>query len=244
MKITLTLIILFLTYGTGLYTLYLSHRFNLVKSMGFATGVFLGAAFFHLLPDATQNFETVSQHPYPWSFTVCVLTIFLMLLTSRANQRRLESDDKHNLISGLTITIMLSLHSLIAGVSMGLSTQVNTMMILFMAIISHKMVASFALMMHLVKNNYQKRHCHFILIIFSLMTPLGIAAGSTLLHALQQKAILVEAIFNAAAAGTFIYIALFEYLGSWLKDNSGIFWGKVAFCFSGAAVMALLAIWI
>lgn len=244
-KLVFALVIFITAYSAGFYTLYRSEKINLNRGIGFASGVFLGTAFFHLMPNAIKHFRIVSHSQYPWSFIICIATILLMLMISKLTKRLLANEDKPNLFSGISITLLLSLHSVIAGASLGLSKHIGTAVVIFIAIMSHKAAASFALMMHLLRVHYPKKLCHYILSFFSLMTPIGIILGNLLSLVLyQQSSEYLEAVFYAAAAGTFIYIAVFEYLVRWLKLESRIFWHRVLFCLVGTVLMAIITIWI
>jgi len=79
---------------------------------------------------------------------------------------------------------------------------------ILIAILSHKGSASFALGLQTNQAHYWRR-----MICFSLMTPIGVFLGGSLIVILQnQNELLFEAIFDALAAGTFLYVALGEIL--------------------------------
>ncbi|MEM8574683.1 MAG: ZIP family metal transporter [Pseudomonadota bacterium] len=82
-----------------------------------------------------------------------------------------------------------------------------------------------------------------LIAFFAMMTPLGIALGALLGALLSGKsAQWFEGIFDALAAGTFLYIAVVDIVESEFAKpgDSGAKFAMVAL---GIAVMAVVAIW-
>eukprot|EP01116_Phalansterium_solitarium_P011886 TRINITY_DN27731_c0_g1_i1.p1 TRINITY_DN27731_c0_g1~~TRINITY_DN27731_c0_g1_i1.p1 ORF type:complete len:318 (+),score=130.15 TRINITY_DN27731_c0_g1_i1:50-1003(+) len=110
------------------------------------------------------------------------------------------------------LSVLLSVHSLIEGVALGIEDTVADTSNVFIAIVSHKAFAAFALGVSLAKHNASANVMFRFVAAFSLMTPAGIVLGVTA-SALQDSSnsIAAEAI-KAVSAGTFIYIALVEVI--------------------------------
>lgn len=237
-------IIFLIAYLAGYLTIYRQTYEASINLEAFATGIFLGAAIFHMLPDATRQFHHMTTHHFPWAIIICLLSIGLMSLLSKMVRLR-QSMLTPQLLSGLLVTCMLSLHSLVEGVTLGLVQQFSVILIVFIAIAFHKGAASFALATHLLRNQYSQTYCHRTILLFSLLTPLGILIGST-----SQRMVStgmggwLDAIFLAITAGTFLYIAIFEYIAHWLGMPQKNLGHRFITCCCGIALMATLALWL
>jgi len=106
---------------------------------------------------------------------------------------------------------ILSVHSLIEGIALGIEKSQSAVVSIFIAILSHKFFDTFAFGMSLVKaNSLSNRDSLKAIILFSLGTPLGIVLG---LGALQNPANSTLAmLIKGLSSGTFIYIALVEVI--------------------------------
>ena len=83
-----------------------------------------------------------------------------------------------------------------------------------------------------------------IIAVFSLTTPGGIVAGAVFTTFLShQSGELLEAVFDALAAGTFLYIASLDIIGEEFADPTRR-WSKIALLCLGLGTMALLALWV
>jgi zinc transporter 1/2/3 len=58
----------------------------------------------------------------------------------------------------------------------------------------------------------------------------------------ESDSALFEGIFDAIAAGTFLYVAVFEILADEFKDAQQVTWKSIAMS-AGIALMAVVAIW-
>jgi zinc transporter 1/2/3 len=79
--------------------------------------------------------------------------------------------------------------------------------------------------------------------LFSCMTPIGVLTGLGFSQALSgPTALLVEAVFDALAAGSFVYVAVLDIIEEAFaeKVDLGAKFGVLTIGFLG---MALLALW-
>jgi len=130
------------------------------------------------------------------------------------------------------LMIVLSVHSIIAGLTIGVAQSIETMAPLFIAVISHKWTESFALGVSLLQLSDFRKFLKCIL-IYTMMVPSGLVIGSILSVALESEtATLLTAILNGIASGTFIYIALVDILLEQFTDAKHKFF-KYIFCFIG-----------
>lgn len=169
-----------------------------------ATGVFLGAAMLHMLPESSAMFRGMGYH-YPFA---CLITgaIFLLFLWLEHIGRELyHHNDANHPAFAILAWIMLSIHSLVLGTALGLSQQYGLVIMLFLAIITHKWAESFAIAVQLNKSSLSTRNGLILFLIFAFMTPLGIFIGWYFGHGVETNS-LIDPILIAVSAGTFLYL--------------------------------------
>ena len=193
-----------------------SHRFFSLGN-ALAGGIFLGAGFIHLLPEAGEVFEEVAE--YPLAPLLAAVGVGVLLLIDRVlfevPARLGQNKGKHQPIYPLVLLVVLSMHSIIAGAALGLESQAATSVLVMLGILFHKGSAAFALMVSVHASGADKKRQWKVLTIFVLMTPVGIALGTVASSLLEgQAAKLFEASFNALAAGTFIYVAILDVINA------------------------------
>ena len=100
---------------------------------------------------------------------------------------------------------MLSIHSLVLGTALGFSHEYSLVIMLFLAIITHKWAESFAIAVQLNKSSLTSAKSVVFFLIFAMMTPLGIFIGWFLGHGVETNS-LFDPILIAVSAGTFLYL--------------------------------------
>jgi zinc transporter 1/2/3 len=217
-KFLVSLIILCIALIFGLFPILIRAN-DLTKKIlsygeSFAGGIFLGAGLIHLLPDAQNGLHTVFNSTYPLAFVICAFTILALRMIEEGTIKLLVCHNeacKHPHLQpwlAYLLAILLSIHSVIAGIALGVETALSTFIIIFIAIIAHKGSAAFALGVSMRKQGLTKNIMLQLMLLFSLMTPIGIIFGSFFAHCLAANSgQFISGIFNAIAAGTFIYIA-------------------------------------
>ena len=210
----------------------------------FAGGIFVGAGLIHLLPDGMEKLEPISD--YPIAGLLAALGLALLLLIDRVVFSHHDLEDSASSGAGhypYVLTIVLSVHSIIAGTSLGLETHYSTTVVILLAIVFHKGSASFALMVSLTNAGMGAGKQKRVLGLFVLMTPFGLLLGTLASAALSgNTATLIEGAFDALAAGTFLYVAVLDIIDEELSSEEGKF-AKFCLILFGIAFMALLAIW-
>ena len=215
-----------------------AHDFPIMEA--FACGIFLGAGLIHMLPDSADLFATLG-FDYPFAALLSGIT-FLSLLFLEHVCRELKAHAKQQYILALLTVLILSIHSLLAGLALGLSSTMATTIMVVIAIMSHKWAASFALSVQLNKSHLPLKMSLIAFVIFACMTPLGIISGSLMAHQHGSHQ-LEEAIFNALAAGTFLYIGTLHGLKSAVMINRCCNTKEYFFVIIGFALMAAVALW-
>ena len=248
-----------------------SRRF---MSMGnaLAGGIFLGAGFMHLLPEAGEALEELIDYPLaPLLAAVGVLVLLLIdrvLFETNRSQNLEQGGEIRQPIYPLILLVVLSIHSMIAGIALGLEAEVAASLLVMLAILFHKGSAAFALMVSVHASGADRKRLWTVLTIFVLMTPLGIVLGTVASGFFEGRAaLLIEGSFNALAAGTFIYIAILDIINAEMsriddriahfvrssllgdddvampsQDTDRLF--KFALIFVGLASMAAIGIWV
>ena len=103
--------------------------------------------------------------------------------------------------------IALSTHSVFEGIAAGMVTEFKSLWTFLLAILLHKWAAGLSLGISMSKNMHGRFGMVFwLLLIFSLATPLGVVIGIIV----SEASDMVSVVFDALAGGTFIYIAASE----------------------------------
>lgn len=218
---------------------------KLILGNAFAGGVFLGAGFLHMLPDGIDNFTAMNTGiDYPLALLVAALGFMLILFIDKffSEDKAQKALADSNRFPAVLFTI-LALHSIIAGMSLGLESDLLSGIVVLVAIVSHKGSASFALGVNMVNADLGKALIRKTVLIFSMMTPIGVVLGSVISFSENnESSIVFEAIFDSIAAGTFLYIATLEIIDE-LFEKSELKATKFTLIFAGFALMATIAIW-
>lgn len=208
-----------------------------------ASGIFLGAALFHLLPDAIKQFGMLYPTlSYPLPEVICVAGFLLLLLLERTSLGSVASQSKNTIPYILTLTLII--HAVTEGAALGIGTTLSETFMLLIAIIAHKGSESYALCVMLLRHELPFRRVLLLVITFSLMTPFGISMGAMVQHlAAAREGEILSAYFNAFAAGTFLYISTLHHIHfhKHAEDTQGLVeFGSLVL---GVAAMGVIAIW-
>lgn len=182
-----------------------------------AGGLFLGAGFVHLLPEADHVLEGMVD--YPLAPLLAAAGVALLLFIDRVvfeivGSRHAEAATpaSRSLIP-LVLLFVLSTHSVIAGIALGVQPEIAHSILVMCGILLHKGSAAFALIVSAQSSGFDRAKLRTMLIVFALMTPVGILLGMSATELVQGAgAALIEGCFSALAAGTFIYIAILDIL--------------------------------
>lgn len=183
-----------------------------------AGGIFLGVGFTHLLPEANEMLADVVDYPLAPLLAAAGMAILLWVdrvyFESVGPMLPGEIPDARRPVYPVVLLAALSTHSVITGIALGLEPEVAASLLVMTGILLHKGSASFALMVTTHNSGMEPARLRTVLTIFVLTTPLGIFLGtlsSTLLQG--ESAEISVGVFNALAAGTFIYVAVMDVIG-------------------------------
>ena len=204
-----------------------------------AAGVFFGAGMLHMLPDAQEGFEALGIG-YPFAFLLASITFLLLLFFEHLSENiETKSENKFVYLS----LIIFSIHSFLAGASVGVSDKITTTIIVFLAIAAHKWAAAFTIAVQITKSSLSTSLGLVLFLLFALMVPSGILAGDEALMHLKHVPWL-EPVFLSLAAGTFVYLGtLHDFQNAVMIErcrSHKLFW----FMLLGFAIMALAAVWV
>lgn len=210
----------------------------------FATGVFLGAGLVHLLPDAAQGFGKDVASGYPFAFLIAgIVMIGLGWIESSASAAAETASEKTRDRHGgramgpLVAAVALSIHSLLAGASLGVGETDAAILVTFLALVLHKGAASFALARLLSGGGLSRGAILATMAIFIAALPVGVLLGDVVAHVAGDTAWLVPAIL-ALGAGTFLHFGTVHHHFDRDAGPLETRWPTAA----GFALMALAAI--
>ena len=220
---------------------------QMALSNAFAAGIFLGAGVIHLLghsDEVLRSMDGWNNYPYAYLFALAGFLFIFLISNILFKEQDLETDIVKRPLTPYILILVLSVHSIIAGMALGLETHVQASYAIFIAIISHKGIAAFALGINFRSHEIRVKKIISLIFFFALMTPLGIIIGKVLGdHLSHTSSNLFEGIFDGLAAGTFIYIAIVDIMRDAFK-TPGQKILKYFVLIAGVAVMAVIAIWI
>ena len=175
--------------------------------ISFGAGVFLGAIFLHLLPDAILEGSSGTASAMVLLGFVLILLIERILFGSHKFHCGQDCGHRHEVV-GFVALIGLSVHSLTAGFGLGVGMlEPELGLVIFIAIIAHKATAAFSLSTIFRLADFSVKKTIGYILLFSIMTPLGALISLPFIHALQDVSL---AIPTGITAGTFLYVATID----------------------------------
>ena len=145
---------------------------NIQLLLTFSGAYLLAISLLHLLPELFANNPTEK-------IGIFILGGFLIQILLEYFSQGIEHGHFHksNVIP-FSVLISLCLHALLEGVPLGGDLQEHTHNTLLYGIVLHKMPVAIVLMTFFLQSNMQKSKAYFYLLLFALMTPLGVFAGN------------------------------------------------------------------
>lgn len=224
--------------------------------LSFSAGVMLGAAFFHMLPEAIHEggFGSLTWALGGFSF-LFLLERYLLVhfckgpackgagaghgeeaATCEAGHAHLPHELPTGTM-GLAAFVGLSIHTIADGFALGTAMEIGVGTSVFLAILFHKIPSSFSLSSILLHERYRARRALFFTALQISMLPVG-----ALLYFFLQKQLDHEALGSRAlgfSAGTFLHVAVADLLPDLhrRRDQRG---PLVLALLAGVALMAAL----
>ena len=100
-----------------------------------------------------------------------------------SNEEHKEDDHEHaheHKSSGITpyiLLLALGFHGFFEGMALGIQSEINNTLSLFLAIVAHKWAASLTLGISFVKAGVQRNQLIIMVLIFAFIGPVGVAIG-------------------------------------------------------------------
>ncbi|XP_035274551.1 zinc transporter ZIP1 [Anguilla anguilla] len=143
----------------------------------------------------------------------------------------------HSSFRSFILFLSLSLHSVFEGLAIGLQSTESKVLEICIAILVHKSIIVFSMSVKLVQSAVKPLWVAAYVGVFSVMSPLGIAVGISVMEAQLESSALIQSVLEGLAAGTFIYITFLEILPHELNSPERPLL-KVLFILLGFSVMA------
>ncbi|KAL8140786.1 hypothetical protein V2J09_006807 [Rumex salicifolius] len=142
-------------------------------------------------------------------------------------------------------------HSVIIGLSLGVSHSTCTIRPLIAALSFHQFFEGFALGGCISQAQFKTLSTVIMACFFTLTTPAGIAVGIGVASSYNEdsaRALIIEGILDCVSAGILIYMALVDliaadFMSKRMRCNVGLQIVSYFALFFGASLMSLLAVW-
>jgi len=113
----------------------------------------------------------------------------------------------------VSLTLVLSVHTMIAGIAMGVCTDTDCLWGIYIGVMSHLWVVALALGISIHRSKVKLRIHVGVAFFWSSMLPIGLIMGSVLVMFLSDNWLLfIQGFFVTLAAGTFIYVAVVDVI--------------------------------
>lgn len=184
----------------------------------FAGGLFLGIGFMHLLPEGIEQLAQITNFQLGMAIATSGFAVLLLIdrvLFPDHGFSASQESSKSKFIYPYVLLGMLCIHAIVEGVALGLTQQIAGAVTLMAGILFHKGGAAFALILTARVGNVNLKNQRVFLALFAIMAPLGIFLGTTsgaLFTTEGDLYLMMQGVFNSFAAGTFIYIAVFDII--------------------------------
>lgn len=214
-------------------------RRRLQVALSLAAGLLLGAAFFHMIPEAVERAGPSVAYAIPVGFIALFLLERYLIVHVCAPD---DADcDVH--VFGAAAFVGIGIHSLTEGIALGASlTSTSLAMPVFTAVAMHKAPESFALAIILRGAKYKTRTIMALLVAFALTFPVG----ATLAHWVvpgMDATVDWRSLAVAFSAGTFLHISFSDLLPEAHRHREGRVATSLA-AILGLAMMYALTAWV
>ena len=172
--------------------------------------------------------------------------------TDEANEHKSNSGSGHShnhlaeaksLLHSVILVVTLGIHTLFEGMSIGLIPTVDLLVTLDIAILLHAICCSVALGMNISQQKINTRSAVLVCAVFSLMMPCGIGLGLALGEIKGFGGLILTAILQGIATGTFVYVLFIEIIPSTMSDSSGRdTMVQMLFMLAGCVLMTLIIV--
>ena len=144
-------------------------------------------------------------------------------------------------IRSFVLLMALSLHTVFEGMALGLQASGKDVWTLFGALAMHKSIIAFTLGLQFAENVAQLSRVLLFIVVFSLMSPVGIVVGIVVSEASTGYGTdLANAVLQGIATGTFIHVTFFEVLQGEVGQDHNVL--KVLAVIVGFVIIELMTL--
>ncbi|MFN0062395.1 MAG: ZIP family metal transporter [Myxococcaceae bacterium] len=184
--------------------------------LALASGLMLGAAFFHMLPEAIEQGSRMALALVPAGFFV----LFALERTILVHTCEEPPDcHHHHSALGMTALVGLSVHTLFDGIALGAASAEGVGSTAFLAIAAHKVPSSLSLAAILRTEGKRGWTVFGFVTLFGLMVPLGVGLYMALEKVLGVARFAPVAL--AFSGGMFLYLAVADLLPHATRHGAG-----------------------
>ncbi|MEW6049773.1 MAG: ZIP family metal transporter [Candidatus Zixiibacteriota bacterium] len=201
--------------------------------ISFGAGIFLGAVFFELLPEAMSH---ENNRAVGVAILVGYLAIFAVekILMVRGD----GGYDYGHKVTSIAAFTGLSVHSIIDGLGLAVgSLDPRLGRIVFFSILAHHVPASFSVSSLLTLGKFGRGKLIWLVLLFSAMPMIGALLFEPMLSSASDP---LFAILAGVMTGTFLYVATGDLLPEAFHSRHGR-WGNLGVLVVGVLVMALVS---
>ena len=162
-----------------------------------------------------------------------------------------KGKEKNASIVAHVLEVGISLHSVIIGLALGVSSDVVEIRALLIALCFHQFFEGIALGVSVAEAGLGKTQRVVAICSFTFATPIGVAIGLTL--ASQQSSnsrglLIAQGVLDSISAGILIFMALVDMISDsfqspHIENRRCLRLAMIAAIFFGASVMALIGLW-
>lgn len=168
--------------------------------LSFGAGIFMGAVFMHLLPEAMSYHQ-----PARMGMLLMIGFLTIAFVEQCVPHVGLGNGHSRHKIVSITALVGLSIHSLIEGFALAVAmSNPDLARILFFSIVAHKVPAAFALGSLMALGGHSRKRMVFSLLAFAAMAPIGAMALAPMLEGAGDE-LLMSLI--GIVSGSFLYVA-------------------------------------
>ena len=173
--------------------------------LSFGAGIFLGAVFFHLLPEVMKL-----EHSYRAGLFILGGYLLIFFIERILLSREGGGHGHGHVVVSLTVLIGLSVHSLMEGFGLAV-TMVDPQLawILLVSILAHKIPAAFSLVSLALLAKQSRLRSFYYLLLFSVTAPAGALVLGPLLG-LDHAGAMWQT--TGLVTGSFLYVATADLL--------------------------------
>merc|ERR1719215_1089419 len=241
----------------------------------FGIGIISATAWMHLLPDAFESFSSecltggweIYGTAYVGLFAfsgACVVQLIEVAgqyhaqvdeettVSDKMESQKEEQNELAKQISAVVLEFGILFHSVIIGITLGVSPDSSFAGLLF-AIAFHQLFEALALGMVVADTSMKANAKYILAVLYPFATPVGTAIGIFTRDSYNENAnavLVTRGIFNSISAGILMYNTYADLVAFQMTHNEALkkerpvvkYAAYLAF-YCGAAAMAVIAVW-